>query len=106
MKVKSQSQVAQSFPTLSNPMVCSLPGSSVHGIFQARVLEWGAIAFICNKKGNVHLWASNVLPLSFQGPEMCEEVTLTKTTAEAEEEPEPREGRGARQKNLEHEGTG
>ena len=45
MKVKSESEVAQSFPTLSNPMDCSLPGSSVHGIFQARVLEWGAIAF-------------------------------------------------------------
>ena len=45
MKVKSQSEVAQSCPTLSDPMVCSLPGSSVHGIFQARVLEWGAIAF-------------------------------------------------------------
>ena len=45
MKVKSESEVAQSCPTLSNPMDCSLPGSSVHGIFQARVLEWGAIAF-------------------------------------------------------------
>ena len=45
MKVKSESEVAQSFPTLSDPMGCSLPGSSVHGIFQARVLEWGDIAF-------------------------------------------------------------
>ena len=45
MKVKSESEVAQLCPTLSNPMDCSLPGSSVHGIFQARVLEWGAIAF-------------------------------------------------------------
>ena len=45
MKVKSESEVAQSCLTLSNPMHCSLPGSSVHGIFQARVLEWGAIAF-------------------------------------------------------------
>ena len=45
MKVKSESEVAQSCPTLSDPMTCSLPGSSVHGIFQARVLEWGAIAF-------------------------------------------------------------
>ena len=45
MKVKSESEVAQSCPTLSNPLDCSLPGSSVHGIFQARVLEWGAIAF-------------------------------------------------------------
>ena len=45
MKVKRESEVAQSCPTLSNPMDCSPPGSSVHGIFQARVLEWGAIAF-------------------------------------------------------------
>ena len=44
MKVKSESEVAQSCPTPSNPMDCSAPGSSVHGIFQARVLEWGAIA--------------------------------------------------------------
>ena len=42
MKVKSEREVAQSCPTLSNPMDCSLPGSSIHGIFQARVLEWGA----------------------------------------------------------------
>ena len=42
---ESESEVAQSCPTLRNPMDCSLPGSSVHGIFQARVLEWGAIAF-------------------------------------------------------------
>ena len=46
-KVKSESEVAQSCPTLSDPMDCSVPGSSVHGIFQARVLEWGAIAFSC-----------------------------------------------------------
>ena len=45
MKVKRESEIAQSYPTLSDPMDCSLPGSSVHGIFQARVLEWGAIAF-------------------------------------------------------------
>ena len=45
MKVKSESEVAQSYPTASDPMDCSLPGSSVHGIFQAGVLEWGAIAF-------------------------------------------------------------
>ena len=48
MKVKSESEVAQSCPTLSDPMDCSPPGSSVHGIFQARVLEWGAIAFSDN----------------------------------------------------------
>ena len=45
MKVKSESEVAQLCPTVSDPMDCSLPGSSVHGIFQARVLEWVAIAF-------------------------------------------------------------
>ena len=45
MKVKSEREVTQSCPTLSDPMDRSLPGSSVHGIFQARVLEWGAIAF-------------------------------------------------------------
>ena len=44
-KVKSESEVAQLCPTLSDPMDCSPPGSSIHGIFQARVLEWGAIAF-------------------------------------------------------------
>ena len=45
MKVKSESEVAQWCPTPSDPMDCSLPGSSVHGIFQPRVLEWGAIVF-------------------------------------------------------------
>ena len=45
MKVKSESEVIQLCPTLSDPMDCSLPVSSVHGIFQARILEWGAIAF-------------------------------------------------------------
>ena len=45
MKVKSESEVSQSCPTLSDPMDCSLPGSSIHGILQARVLEWVAISF-------------------------------------------------------------
>ena len=45
MQVKSESEVVQSCPTLSDPMDCSPPGSSIHGILQARVLEWGAIAF-------------------------------------------------------------
>ena len=45
MKVKSEREVAQSCPTFRDPMDCSLPGSSIHGIFQARVLEWGAIPF-------------------------------------------------------------
>ena len=45
MKVKNESEVAQSCPTLHDPMDCSPPGSSIHGIFQARELEWVAIAF-------------------------------------------------------------
>ena len=49
MKVKSESEVTQSCPTLCDLTDCSLPGSSIHGIFQARVLEWGAIAFSKNK---------------------------------------------------------
>ena len=55
MKVKSESEAAQSCPTLSDPMDCSPPGSSVHGIFQARVLEWGAIAFSKKKRKNPDL---------------------------------------------------
>ena len=74
MKVKSESEVTQSFPTLSDPIDCSLPGSSIHGIFQARVLEWGAIAFsitinlhiynklIYNKAVKNTLWDQDSLP--------------------------------------------
>ena len=58
MKVKSESEVAQSCLTLSDPMDCSLPGSSIHGIFQARVLEWGAIAF----STSLVWWVVNGLP--------------------------------------------
>ena len=47
MKVKSESEEAQSCSTLRDPMDCSPPGSSIHGIFQARVLEWVAIALVC-----------------------------------------------------------
>ena len=53
MKVKNESEVAQSCPSLSDPMDCSLPGSSVHGVLQARVLEWGAIAFSQAFKENI-----------------------------------------------------
>ena len=53
MKVKSESEVAQSCPTLSDPMDCSLPGFSVHGIVQARILEWGAIAFSKKRQGGM-----------------------------------------------------
>ena len=61
MKVKSESEVAQSCLTPPDPMDCSLPGSSVHGIFQARVLEWGAIAFsyICITTEYKNTWDKN-----------------------------------------------
>ena len=54
MKVKSESEVAQLCPPLSYPMDCSPPGSSIHGIFQARVLEWGAVAFSRTNKLEDH----------------------------------------------------
>ena len=57
MKVKSESEVTQSCPTLSDAMDCSLPGSSVHGILQVRVLEWGAI----EKAIHLHLYPSHCL---------------------------------------------
>ena len=69
MKVKSESKVAQSCPTLSDPIDCSLPDSSIHGIFQARVLEWGAIAFSATISSTCHfnifvsLWAELWPPL-------------------------------------------
>ena len=58
MKVKSESEVTQSCPTLRDPMDCSSPGPSVHGIFQAKLLEWGSIAFSkLNKQGyNIQPW--------------------------------------------------
>ena len=73
MKVKRESEVTQSCLTLSDPMDCSLPGSSIHGIFQARVLEWGAIAFSGfilhtgsqNRKSDSHLKLLD--PACFQG---------------------------------------
>ena len=58
MKVKSESEVAQSCPTPSDPMDCSLPGSSIHGVFQARVLEWVAIAFSENPMDGGAWWAA------------------------------------------------
>ena len=57
MKVESESEVAQLCPTLSDPMDCSLPGSSIHGIFWATVLEWGAIAFSLSR---FWVWLNNV----------------------------------------------
>ena len=64
MKVKSESEVAQSCLTLSDPMDCSAPGSSAHGIFQARVLEWGAISrqaqFSLQSSCSVQGWLSKM----------------------------------------------
>ena len=62
MKVKSESEVAQLCPSHSDPMERSLPGSSIHGIFQARVLEWGAIAFsVLFTSEVITLWFKNYL---------------------------------------------
>ena len=65
MKVKSESEVVQLCPTASNPMDCSPPGSSVHGIFQARVLEWGAIDFTSLLK--IETWSIASAPVSPRG---------------------------------------
>ena len=82
MKVKSESEVAQSCLTLSDPMDCGLPGSSVHGIFQARVLEWGAIAFsdisnllISEISNSTIIVKAMVFPLVMYG---CESWTVKK----------------------------
>ena len=87
MKGKSESEVTQSCPTLRDPMMCSLPSSSVHGIFQARVLEWGAIAFSMTNLDSmfksrditlptkIHLVKGMVFPLVMYG---CESWTIKK----------------------------
>ena len=62
MEVKSESEVAQSSPTLRDPMDCSPPGSSVHGIFQARVLEWGAITFSDQSRNVTFSSPPNIVP--------------------------------------------
>ena len=66
MKVKNEREVAQSSPTLSNPMDCSLPGSSIHGIFQARVLEWGAIDFSVSSRSQIKTQHLAILYFSTQ----------------------------------------
>ena len=65
-EVKSESEVAHLCPTLSNPMDCSLPGSSVHGIFQARVLEWGAITFSMDHTGPAQTHFALLISSNFQ----------------------------------------
>ena len=73
MKVKSESEVAQSCLTLSDPMDCSLPGSSVHGILQARVLEWGAIVPLLSMSRSLrhHEVQHSRLPCSSISPTVC-----------------------------------
>ena len=74
--MKSESEVAQSGPTLHDPMDCSLPGSSVYGIFQARVLEWGAIAFSAScHKGRI----MEDVVRGWQGQARKEDFTLRTT---------------------------
>ena len=76
MKVKSESEVNQLCPTLCNPMDCSQPGSSVHGIFQARVLEWVAIAF---SGTYVYLWLIHLY--TWQKPtHYCKAIILQSKT--------------------------
>ena len=81
MKVKSEREVAQSCPTLSDPMDCSLPDSSIHGIFQARVLEWGAIAF-SGWTGDTHLimclFMAVLTPWNWETGQL-EELAVTRT---------------------------
>ena len=81
MKVKSESEVTQSCPTLSDPMDCSPPGSSILGIFQARVLEWGAVASPLKKwkmrLRKMKLYDSGISPLQFFLPKEhnCSQTT-------------------------------
>ena len=70
MKVKSQSEVVQSCLTLSDPMDCSLPGSSIHGIFQARALEWGAPAF----SGSIFQAYAKALRQDFKTPDTVQQI--------------------------------
>ena len=84
MKVKSESEVAQSCPTLRDPMDCSLPGSSIHGIFQVRVLEWGAIAFslfsaksylcFCKRKPAIFYYAPPLSQISCSPYRHCNDL--------------------------------
>ena len=82
MKVKSESEVAQSCPTLSDPMDCSLPDSSIHGIFQARVLGWGAIESISLDK--------SLSPLSLQSH--CKNTLFLKYISDVTLSPKRRKG--------------
>ena len=69
MKVKSESEVTQLYPTRSDPMNCSLPGSSILGIFQARVLEWGAIAFSEHSLKHIQFLFVNYISIKMENSE-------------------------------------
>ena len=73
MKVKSESEVTQSCPTLCDPMDCSPPGSSIHGIFKTRVLEWGVIAF---STGNYEMHENLLFKMVFGGTIIEERLIL------------------------------
>ena len=81
MKVKSESEVAQSCPTLSDPIDYSPPGSSVHGIFQARVLEWGAIAFSASNATEVQSLLSSLKKVSLKKKKKKKEKHLSREAA-------------------------
>ena len=77
MKVKSESEVAQSCPTLSDPMDRSLPGSSVHEVFQARALEWGAIAFSRPSLGIANYQLNNLFNILKGDPDLNSPPSLS-----------------------------
>ena len=76
MKVESESEVAQSCSTLSDPMDCSLPGSSIHGIFQATVLEWGCHRLLCIKRQSMQ---KQSILRQWKGPSKYTQRTLQNT---------------------------
>ena len=82
-KVKSESEIAQLWPTLSDPMNWSLPGSSIHGIFQARVLEWGAIAFSFLCRLDLSKWSLNADSLHKHSPSLVISPSNRLNTCEA-----------------------
>ena len=79
---ESESEVAQACPTRSDPMDCSLPGASIHGIFQARILEWGAIAF---SDGLVHRVTKIWTRLKQLRTHACEDCSLGASTSDSAE---------------------
>ena len=89
MKVKSESEVAQSCPTLHDPMDCSPPGSSIHGIFQARVLEWGAIAFTL--KSHTHTYIHNASSLWEERVRVGSDFCLTRRHGSFSHQCKPKE---------------